>query len=345
VLPQPATQQFLAGNQPGAPVLRAFTAGVTPGFLASALALDVAPGDGNRMWFTDFQTPAIGTIGPNGIVHEYTGLPVQSRPYSIVGSGNGVAWFTDRGTASVGRIDESGNIREFTDADLAGTYPAGIAIAPGNAVWFISVSQRSLLAHVSQSGTITAYPLAPDLSPDGSLVADNAGNLWLLAVNSIGKTVIVERRSNGTTTRYHTNLQPAFEPCCPNLALKRMTLGPDGNIWFTTLDYILGNSPANWIGVVTPAGAQRYYWVRNGRIGYPTYPSGITSAYGRVWFTGDDPFANISGLWSMTAPPAMTPYAVPYNPIGIAAGRDRHLWFTSHFGGQPSQIVEVTLTP
>jgi streptogramin lyase len=343
VVPHTATQQLLVQNQLTAPPMRAFTAGVTPGFLASASALDMAPGAGESMWFTDPQTPAIGTISADGSVLEYLGLPAFSRPYSIVSDGTGNAWFTDIGIASVGRITAGGKIDEFTDASLSGTYPSGIVIGRNHAVWFIAVGAKPVLSRVSASGSVTSYAVAPDLSPDGSLIADERGNLWFLAVNSTGRTVMVERSAEGRFTRYRTPLQPAFEPCCPNDAVKRMAIGPDGNVWFTTLNYIYKNSPANWVGEIAPNGSQSYVRVRNGSIRYPVYPSGITASSNMLWFTGDDPFQTISALWSMTASGAMTAYQIPYSPIGIAAGRGSHLWFTSRFGGLPSQIVEVTL--
>jgi len=331
-------------NQSAAPTLHAFTAGTTPGFLSSAAAWDVAPGAGGSMWFTDPGTPAIGTITETGTVHEYTGLPLYSKPYSIVSDGNGDAWFTDGGTASVGRITAGGSIKEFTDPKLANTYPSDITIDRSNTVWFIATGPRSVLGEISPSGKLTTQYVASDLSPDGSLIADNSGNLWFFAMNNANfRTAMVEHRADGTVTRYFTKMQPGFEPCCPNLAPKRLAIGPDGNVWFTTLNEVVINSPANWIGNFTPTGSESLRWVRSGSIHYPAYPSGITSANGLLWFTGDDPFQLNGGLWSMTTSGTMTAYPISYNPVGIVAGKQNHLWFTSHFGGQPSQIVEVTL--
>jgi streptogramin lyase len=342
-LPQTTTLQSALQNPSTAPTLQAFTAGVTPGFPATAVAWDITPGAGDSMWFTDGQTPGIGTITPQGNVHEYGGLPLYSRPYSIVSDASGNAWFTDAGTASVGRITLGGTIEEFTDARLAGTYPSGITIARDNSIWFIALGPKPVLATVTLGGKITAYFLASDLSPDGSLIADNGGNLWFVAQNRFGRTLIVERHADGSFTRYHTKLQPAFEPCCPNFAPKRMAIGPDGNVWFTTLDYIYKSSPANWVGDITSTGAENYYRVLNGGIHYSVYPSGITAGYGSLWFTGDDPFQLNGGLWNLSTSGTMRAFPVPYNPAGIAAGRGHHIWFTSHFGGQPSQIVEATL--
>jgi streptogramin lyase len=132
-------------------------------------------------------------------------------------------------------------------------------------------------------------------------------------------------------------------PCCPNFAAKRLALGPDGNVWFTTLHYLVGYSPANWIGTINATGSQSYFRVLYGAIHYPAYPSGITTADGNLWFTGDDPFQLNGGLWRLDTSGAMHAYPIAYNPVTIATGRHHHLWFTSHFGGQPSQIVEVTL--
>jgi streptogramin lyase len=114
--------------------LKAFTAGITPGFPSSAVTWDITPGAGDSMWFDGSPTtPAIGTITAQGTVHEY-GLPLPSAPYSIVSDGSKNAWFTDAGTGSLGRITPAGKIDEFTDQRLKGLLPSGITIAPDHSI-------------------------------------------------------------------------------------------------------------------------------------------------------------------------------------------------------------------
>lgn len=340
--PQAPFARAVSGTlTPSALSFKVFTAGSTPGFPASAQAWDITPGANGTIWFTDVQTPAIGRIDSSGSVREYA-LPAQSRPYSLVAAQRGTIWFADAGTASLGRLNPDGTVAEFTDPKLAGSYPQDVTIAPDRSIWFISVGPSSYLVRASQAGALTLSALPSSLSPDGSLIADTEGNLWYLAVNAKGRGVLVQRRPDGTSVDHPTQLNAAAEPCCPNLAAKRMTIGPDGNVWLTTLDYVRGNSPANWIAATSASGL-KYYWVRNGGIKYAVYPSGIATSGSAVWFSGDDPFQANGGLWQMQTDGTMRAYPVPYNPAGLTAGSGGAIWFTSKTGGQPSQIVEATV--
>ncbi|HEV3154458.1 MAG TPA: hypothetical protein VGZ02_11690 [Candidatus Baltobacteraceae bacterium] len=327
--------------QTGTPALHAFTAGVTPGFLSTAHAWDIAPGPNDSVWFTDTGTPAIGSIEA-GTVREYTGLPANARPYSIVVAPNRMAWFTDSGTASIGRISPAGVVKEFSNPRLSGSFPQDVTIAPDGSVWFIAVGTTAFLAHVDRADRVHAAALPSTLSPDGSLIADKSGSLWFLATNANQKAVLVQRLTDGTLVRHPTELSAAAEPCCPNLAPKRLTIGPDGNVWFTTLNYIKESSPANWI-VTAAAPALQYFYVHDGSITYSVYPSGITASGTKLWFTGDDPFQLNGGLWSMKTDGAMVAYPVNYNPAGLTTATDGSLWFTSDFGGQPSAIVHAII--
>src|SRR5271170_8391615 len=79
-----------------APVFRAFTVGSTPGLPVTAVPRDIEAGPGGAMWFTDLNTPAIGTISPSLKIHEYTtGLATGAQPFSIVAGPDGNMWFTD----------------------------------------------------------------------------------------------------------------------------------------------------------------------------------------------------------------------------------------------------------
>ena len=325
-----------------APVFHAFVAGTAPGLPPGAAPFDLAPDGLDAMWFTDLATPAIGTIASDGTIHEYSaGLPFNARPYSIVSARAGTAWFTDRATASVGFISASGKIQEFTTGKLAGTTPSGLAITPDGTVWFLSVGPTSYLGHVSFDDRVSATALPGKLSPDGTLIADGSGNLWFIALNPSGWATILERRADGTLVRHATGLQAAFEPCCPNLAPKRLVFGPDGNLWFTMLNYYTGaNNGADGIAVFGAAGMS-FFNPPMGTIHHSAFPSGITTRNSRVWFTGDDPFEVNGGLWSMDVAGHATAFPISFNPIDIATARNGTLWITAGGLGQAASIVEA----
>ena len=87
----------------------------------------------------------------------------------------------------------------------------------------------------------------------------------------------------------------------------------------------------------------KYIYVQNQTIKYPVYPSGITTDGTKIWFAGNDPFQLNGGLWSMKADGTMVAYPIAYSPAALTTGSDGNVWFTSNFGGQPSQIVKAII--
>ncbi len=342
--PQSRLSQAKFSAPASGPIFNVYTAGSTPGFPSSASAWDIAPANATTMWFTDGGTPAIGTITSSGTVKEYSnGLPSGARPYSIVRDAKGNGWFTDQGSASVGRITPDGEITEYTNSKLNGTYPADVTVAPDDTAWFMSVGPTSYIVHASVAGKLTLYAVPSKLSPDGSLIADSAGDLWFMALWPNSDAVLVERKASGTLVRYSTGLEQAYEPCCPNLAPKRMVFGSDGNLWMTTLDYTRPNgNGANLLATLTSTG-MKFVRIPTLGIKHTAITSGLTRLGNDLWMTGDDPFQFNGALWDMTSGESFKAYNVQFNPVAIASGTQGNLWITSHFGGSPSSIVQVVL--
>jgi len=102
-------------KQTGSLKFTVYTAGQTPGFLAGAAAVDIAVGPAGDMWFTDFETPAIGRIATNGTITEFTsGLIAGAKPYSIVAGPDGNMWFSDNSGVALGKITPDGTITEYS---------------------------------------------------------------------------------------------------------------------------------------------------------------------------------------------------------------------------------------
>ena len=335
-IPRPATE---SGARAHGPTFRTFTAGHTPGFPSYGLAWDIAAGPAGTMWFTDVGTRAIGRISAGGKIAEFTtGLKTGAEPFSIVAGGDGNLWFSDL-SGAIGRITPSGVISEFGARELATSRPAGIAPG-GGAMWAISTAPHSVLVRATFAGKLSVYAVPSDLSPDGTLASDAAGNLWFLALRK-GQASIVRRIPDGRLTVHRTGLLPAAEPCCPNYPPKRMVVGPDGNLWFTTLFFTLPETPGQWIGTIVSGRAQ-FFGVDRRAIPYPAYASGITTSGRHLWMAGDDPFQLNGALWRVDTGGHQTAYPVPYNPIALAADANGNPWFTSQCCGNPSQIVEAS---
>jgi virginiamycin B lyase len=328
----------------GAPVLHTFTAGVTKGFLRTALVRDITAGADGAMWFTDITTPAIGKITADGQVTEYTkGLPGGAKPWSIVAGPGGNLWFSDANGA-VGSVTPSGTIVEYSiDKFSKVASPAGIAAGPDGSIWTIAPGPPNLLIRVAPDGTLTATKTPSDLAPDGSLAADAAGNLWMMSLE-YGKEngYMLERKANGRYVVHHTGLVHAVVFCCPNYAPKRIVIGPDGNPWFTTMFWLRPTGGGKVVGTIRPTGTT-LFTVDKGTLAYPAIPSAIATGRVDVWFAGDDPFQVNGALWHIDASGAQKVFPIPHNPIGLAASSDGNLWFTAEAFNDPSQIVEAVL--
>jgi len=105
----------------------------------------------------------------------------------------------------------------------------------------------------------------------------------------------------------------------------RMTVGPDGAIWFT-------ESRANKLGRVTTDGRITEYPVPAGMS-----PVGITTGPdGAIWFAGygSNEIGRMAIDGTVTRYPVPTPNSVPYQ---MTVGPDAAIWFTEHGQGPPNR--------
>jgi virginiamycin B lyase len=213
-----------------------------------------------------------------------------------------------------------------TDSGWVSFYPHttdviynGIVSGPERKIWF-SVDGPSNssggIAKLDMSGQALEFPL-PNLHPDELAVgADND-----LYFDPGGAGIIGRLMPSGVLKVFTL---PSGDCICQN----GLTLGNDGNVWF---------SETNHVGYITPAGAITEY--SNGGIG--NYATGI--AYGpdgNVWFI-DEIARSIATLNPHTG--AIKEFTVPGTlyPHAIVAGPDGNLWFTAG-NAQQSQIGMIT---
>jgi streptogramin lyase len=322
------------------PALRAFTAGSTPGLPITAVPRDIAVGPNGTVWFTDINTPAIGEISPGLKVTEFkTGLQIGAQPYAIVAGPDGNMWFSDE-TGAVGRITPSGAITEFGTKLLTVSNPVGLTVGADGALWTMTLGSASFLVRVSIDGKMSAHRVPKNLIPDGSLQADPHGNIWFFASLTNHNVVFVQRKSDGTLVAHRTDLMTRGEPCCPNLSANHITIGPNGNPWFTTPYFALKNSDGSHVGTFA-SGRATFFDVARGTVSYPVYPSGIVTTGNIMWYSGSDPIGFNGALWSMTAEGKQRVYPIEYDPAGLTAVDDKTLWFTSQAEGRAPQIVQA----
>jgi len=162
------------------------------------------------------------------------------------------------------------------------------------------------------------------------------GNLWLSVTARMSPTeawgnAIGRITPRGAITEFRTGISAGGNP-------RGITVGPDGNLWFTELD-------GNRIGRITPTGTVTEF--RAG-ISPNSGPAGITAGPdGNLWFTEWNgnrvgritPSGTVTEFRGAIAPhaPRYTPAPVPWR--GITAGPDGNLWFTEPAAGRIGRIT------
>jgi virginiamycin B lyase len=294
------------------------------------------------VWFTDINTPAIGSISSKLAFREFTaGLNAGAQPYSIVAGPDGNMWFSDE-AGSIGRVTPSGTITEFRSSRMVVASPSGLTVGADKAIWAIGVGySRSYLYRVTLDGKISWFSIPPALIPDGALEADPKGNLWFFASRTNHVVVLAQYRIGGKLAVHATGLITKGEPCCPNLSPKHVAIGPDGNPWFTTPYFALPSSDGSHVGTFA-SHRTTLFSVDRTAIPYLVYPSGIVTSGRALWFSGSNPLSFDGALWRMDTSGKQTGYPIPYDPAGLAAVGSSTLWFTSQAQGRPPQIVQAT---
>jgi streptogramin lyase len=262
--------------------------------------ISVGP-DGN-LWFGEASVPtssSIGRVGRMTLGGTFTEFPLTaagSNSSQTVTGADGNIWFTEPAADRIGRITPAGTLTEF-----AATGPSGIALGPDGNVWFGQGSAG--IGRITPSGAIQNYPL-PSRRWAEAVTVGADGNIWfanpIFGNQSIGRLVpstgAITHFSTGSSGRTPDGLAP----------------GPDGRIWFTTVE--------GHVGRITTTGSVSVFPKRGG-----TIRGIVTGSDGNVWYA-----ANSAGLIGRITPAGtVTEFPVPGTfPFGITAGPDGNIWFT-----------------
>ena len=291
----------------------------------------VAGPDGN-LWYTHaaILTPtgqAIGRITPSGEITEFTAGLRESAAVANLAPGPGGVWFADESsTPSVGRITPSGEITEFPGLQ-SHPFPIFYGPTPGSEgnLWFSNNQQKpAVVERITPDGTIDRFGagINPRAEYTGPFAVGADGNAWFRIERrklggspnpEISSTAIGRITPGGQISEFDDCLRPMPEFAGPNF----LTLGPDGNVWFTTWAsgdgiHVTRNSTPS-IGRITPSGK-----ITEFRLGlHPeSAPFELTAAGGRLWFIdrGTDAIGTI-------VPPHKRPNT--FLPVGTESFSDR----------------------
>jgi virginiamycin B lyase len=105
------------------------------------LPFAIVEGPDGNMWFTDFDTAAIGRFSvSNSSIVEYATPTLGASPYDITAGTDGALWFTELFQNQIGRITTSGTITEYPICNG----PQGIAVRSNGVVWVACASGNAL---------------------------------------------------------------------------------------------------------------------------------------------------------------------------------------------------------
>jgi hypothetical protein len=204
----------------------------------------------------EYESSAIGRITPAGGATEFTaGLSPKPLLQQIVTGPDGDLWFVNDGSPyALGRITPTGEIKEFTIEKKPWLKPSGIAAGVDGNVYFGASGENegeeteSVIAEITPSGETKLAARLGD-SEVTELATGAEGSVWFTGKpTEPGQPYVIGRlTSAGHLEEVETSLGTTTEA-------RLITPGPDGNMWFITIDK--GARKVGVIGTGAPAASQ-----------------------------------------------------------------------------------------
>jgi len=309
---------------------------VPTGLNGVSFPMSITTGPDGNLWYTDSDGVQVVRVTTSGVFTVYP-MPAKTpsdKPDSITTGPDGNLWFTTGPGNSIDKLTTGGTLTEYPLPNLQ-SGPDGITVGPDGNLW-ITEFDGDMIAKVTTVGVFTEYPIPTPNTAPSSITTGPDGNLWFTTTNHVVTPsnplvgMIGKITPNGAMTEY---VLPN-----PQSVPGSITLGPDGNLWFTD-SFPGGNGFLSVIGKVTTSGVFTEYPV----------PASDSSAQqitlgpdGNLWFTDcrGNNIAEVSTGGSFIEYPLPNPNSCP---IGITVGPDHNIWFTEV--GSPPRVGELVLSP
>ena len=229
---------FAEGPDGSARIGRITTAGVVTeiSIAPSSAGMLAVTADGT-LWFAHGNgMPEFGSLTPQGAVTPLV-LPPSSNPRDLAVGPDGNLWFTDAKNNAITRVTPKGAVTSFPlpTPDAA---PWKIAAGPGNSLWFTE-SQAHQIGRITTAGAITEYPVPDGNAPDG-ISAGPDNTVWFTEINSAVPGGAIGRVTLAATVTLFPIVQTNGQSILGDP--DAITMGPDGNLWFTSLNGGLGRA-------------------------------------------------------------------------------------------------------
>jgi streptogramin lyase len=312
---------------------------------SSPISLTVGP-DGN-LWFTEGSAAgtAIGRITPAGAITQFPLPAGDSSPYGLMVGPDGNLWFAE--AEKIGRITLSGALTEFP-LPAGDSYPDGLTVGPDGNLWFLEnfpgtfgYSLTSKIARITPFGALTEFPAGGGFV--GDLMVGPDGNLWF---TDNDPSPDFPRYSSGAIDRVTpAGALTVFELPTAGISLSSLSVGPDGNLWFTESG--VSSTVPGAIGRITPAGHITEFPLPTA----DSNPSSLTvGPDGNLWFVVTPSIGQplvigrirlaVSGAITEVQLSHLSPPAGSVSPPKLTVGPDGNLWFAE---SNPGRIEKIGL--
>jgi streptogramin lyase len=289
----------------------------------------LATGPDGNLWFTYSNKGTIGRMTTNGGLTEFS-VPGATRGTGITAGPDGNVWFADNEPTTewdrIGKITPKGTITQYLvtkQTELA-------HLTPGpeheSAIWFTNRLYRKI-GKITTAGQVTEYSLPTGRIPT-DIVAGPGGIIWFTDAEEGNVQRIGQMTTSGVITAEYA-LPTHHGPCYPSPGTRlfdgSITVGPEGNLWFTRWEGCYPEKGEQWtlslVGKMTPAGTVTDY-----ELAGSSHPVEIAEGPDRnLWFTN----SGTNNIDKITAAGAINEYHVPSSGLGgIVTGPDRNVWFT-----------------
>lgn len=271
----------------------------------------VAGYDGN-LWFTEQESDLdtnqtvgrIGRITPSGTITKFPIASVHGTPGEITAGPGGNLYFT-LGSGEIGRITPGGAIATFAVGGAT-----DLVAGPDGNIWFTAGGE---VGRLTASGDVSRFPVPIWAT---YLAAGPDGKLWYTHP-------VLDVTYNDPPRVGWITIDGVTGTCASCSAFDdypfQITLGPDGNLWFT--GFFWGRIVRINFDGEAVLGSTRW------SVGQLAEPYGITGGPdGNIWFTEQ----GYNQIGRITPTGSIVEYAVPTPlawPRGIAAGPDGNVWF------------------
>jgi len=249
------------------------TDGIIKPFKVPAGGAEITSGSDGNLWYSDVYGNKIDRLTPSGVNTPFPISTLNSAPWGVTLGSNGNVWFAESSGNKIGEITPQGAITEFA-IPTYNSQPFAITTGPDGNIWFAE-SVGNKIGKISISGIITEYQIPTASSTPYDIKGGKDGNVWFVEYNAkkIGKMT-----PNGDIIEYSLSTISGLGE-----VESRITLGPDGNIWFG-----YSSSTHGYWAEITPGGAISEVTVTS-NLGEMT-----TGPDGKIWFASEEQIGRIN---------------------------------------------------